>query len=122
MTIDEIVAYVMHTPNNTNPAVLKSMLSQLEGGEEGMLVVNITGDDESGFATDKTFAEIVAACPNVVAQKDWDGVVNVYTLSDYSSNYCAFVATEFGTGEMYQYRFVINDDDTVEFDEIDYPN
>lgn len=29
MTIQEIIDYVVHTPENSNPAVLKSMLEQL---------------------------------------------------------------------------------------------
>ena len=35
MTIKEIVDYVMHTPTNTNPAVLISMLEGLEGESGG---------------------------------------------------------------------------------------
>ena len=31
-TKDEIISYVKHTPENTNPAVLKSMLDELDGG------------------------------------------------------------------------------------------
>jgi len=31
MTIDEVIKYVTTTPENSNPAVLRSMLEQLEG-------------------------------------------------------------------------------------------
>lgn len=34
MTIKDIVDYVMHTPENTNPNILKDMLSQMEGSSE----------------------------------------------------------------------------------------
>lgn len=29
MTIDEIIAYIMHTPENTNPAILREQLNSI---------------------------------------------------------------------------------------------
>lgn len=34
MTIEEILKYVMSSPENTNPAILKEMLEQLKEQEE----------------------------------------------------------------------------------------
>ena len=41
MTIDEILNDVMQTPNNTNRAVLKDMLEQLENGGNSMEIIPI---------------------------------------------------------------------------------
>ena len=35
MTKQDIIEYVMNTPYNTNEAVLRTMLEEIEGGEEG---------------------------------------------------------------------------------------
>ena len=35
MTIDEVIKYVTTTPENSNPAVLRSMLEQSEGNGSG---------------------------------------------------------------------------------------
>ena len=34
MTINDVIDYVMHTPENPNPAVLRDMLLQMEGSSE----------------------------------------------------------------------------------------
>ena len=57
MTKEEIFDYVMESPENTNPAVLRSMLNELDGGFGGG-VLNIT--DTEG-TLDKTFGEIQEA-------------------------------------------------------------
>ena len=41
MTIDEIINYVIETPENTNPAVLRSMLEQLDMGGSSMSLIPI---------------------------------------------------------------------------------
>lgn len=41
MTIDEILNYVMQTPNNTNRTVLKDMLEQLINGGKSMEIIPI---------------------------------------------------------------------------------
>ena len=60
-TKNEIFDYVMNSPENTNPAVLGSMLNNLEsGGDTGdPLIVTFSG--EYGNSCDKTFAEIKSA-------------------------------------------------------------
>lgn len=53
MSIDEIVEYVMHTPYNSNPRVLKDMLGQLAGastesetgGDQYCEVLELTEND-----------------------------------------------------------------------------
>ena len=55
MTKEGIINYVMNTPDNTNPAVLRSLLDQMEnGGFNGMFVVHV---DIFGIL-DKTWQEI----------------------------------------------------------------
>lgn len=56
MTIKDILNYVITTPNNTNPSVLKSMLNSLEGGggitPSGTISISTNGDyDVSAFAS-----------------------------------------------------------------------
>ena len=33
MTIDEIIAYIMHTPENTNPAILRDQLASFSSNQ-----------------------------------------------------------------------------------------
>ena len=61
MTEDEIVEYATHSPENTNPAVLRDMLGQLSGGGGAGLIINITEKQPSVYIMDKTAIEIVAA-------------------------------------------------------------
>ena len=62
MTIDEIIDYVTHSPENTNPNVLRSMLgNQVSGGQElpeGALIFLPAEVDETTMALNKTWNEI----------------------------------------------------------------
>lgn len=62
MEIDEIVDYATKSPENTNPAVLRSMLSQLNGGSGGVqvFIVSVT-EDGVIWTCDKTWREIADA-------------------------------------------------------------
>ena len=69
MEIDEIVDYATNSPENTNPAVLRSMLSQLSGGGSSgssPYVIETMWDDTIGeygaVRTVKTAAEIYEIC------------------------------------------------------------
>ena len=65
---DEIFDYVMNSPENTNPAILKSMLNNVEDKSSGPLIVHINGTssgDEYIYTVDKTAREILASFPNV---------------------------------------------------------
>lgn len=63
MEIDEIVDYATKSPENTNPAVLRSMLSQLNGGGSGdVFWVTFKWDANAGkVVSDKTAEEIYNA-------------------------------------------------------------
>lgn len=58
MTIDEIIAHVMHNPENTNPAVLRDQLNSIasnENTEAGALpsdlaIINIDVTEENTVA------------------------------------------------------------------------
>ena len=67
MDKNDIIDYVMHTPHNTNRAVLSGMLNQLaEGGGGGgaePLIVN-TSVVESIVTLDKTWQEVYDAFMN----------------------------------------------------------
>ena len=56
MTEDEIVEYATHSPENTNPAVLRGMLSQLSGGGSSEPFV-VTWDEDQNH-TNVTFQEL----------------------------------------------------------------
>lgn len=49
MTIQEIINYVMHTPKNTNPAVLKSMLEQLDTGSADIIWFGTSAPTDSKY-------------------------------------------------------------------------
>ena len=59
-TTDEIIEYVMNTPDNSNPAVLRDMLNGLGGGNSLMIHVNSDG------ILDKTWNEIKATNGNAI--------------------------------------------------------
>lgn len=64
--IDDVFNYVMNTPDNTNPNVLRSMLNNLEGGGGGgVLVVTVTIVEDPGggqrLVCDKTTGQIINA-------------------------------------------------------------
>ena len=65
MTKEEIIEYVMETPENTNPNVLEGMLDELvnsSGGGSMPFYVTFSGDSsDSTAACDKTFAEVKEA-------------------------------------------------------------
>ena len=58
MEVEDILNYVMNTPGNTNPNVLKSMLDDLEGKDNRFIItITPTAFDYSG-TMDKTSNEI----------------------------------------------------------------
>lgn len=58
--MDEIINYVMDTPGNTNPNVLRGMLENSSDSNRFVVTLTPTEDDFSGVM-DKTCAEITAA-------------------------------------------------------------
>lgn len=70
MNSQEIIDYVMNTPNNTNPAILKQMIEASNGGSGGGydLVIKCQGGEYSlvqGSYAD-TLAKMQAGIPPVV--------------------------------------------------------
>lgn len=75
MDKEDIINYVMETPENSNPAVLRGMLDSYSGGGGsggggsggGVFWVTFTYDESHGlFSTDKTPTEICEAASNGV--------------------------------------------------------
>ena len=64
-TNDEIIGYVLNTPNNTNPNVLRDMLNEQGGSGGGVdfFVVNFIPKDDNvlQLISDKTTEEIMSA-------------------------------------------------------------
>lgn len=64
-TNDEIIGYVLNTPNNTNPNVLRDMLNEQGGSGGGVdfFVVNFTmnENDQNKVESDKSAEEIIEA-------------------------------------------------------------
>ena len=58
MTIDEIIAYIMHTPENTNPAILREQLNSIASSENAgagalpsdLAIINIDVTEENTVA------------------------------------------------------------------------
>ena len=60
--MDEIINYVMDTPGNTNPNVLRGMLQNNSGGSDNIFLVKIRpGEEDDTFISDKTYEEITEA-------------------------------------------------------------
>ena len=64
-TNDEIIGYVLNTPNNTNPNVLRDMLNEQGGSGGGVdfFVVNFTMNEnnQNELESDKSAEEIIEA-------------------------------------------------------------
>ena len=65
MTSDEIIRYIMNTPENTNPNILKQMLNEMgSGGSSQVFVVycdNWRHNNEPVGAIDVPYTDLVAA-------------------------------------------------------------
>ncbi len=60
--MNEVIDYVMNTPGNTNPNVLRGMLQSNEGNSGGIFIVNVVHDETlNKDKLDKNYAEIEAA-------------------------------------------------------------
>lgn len=100
MTVEAIVKYIMESPENTNPAILKQMIQQI-GGSNGM-VVHLTSQDESTWVADKTVAEVFEAIQNgqaVVAEAIMGATAIVLNFNSATNNDDAYIQIMFGTSE-----------------------
>lgn len=60
MTKQEIINYVMHSPENTNPAILGQMIEQVSGND--IFYIEAIKDEDTNFwLTDKSYNEILEA-------------------------------------------------------------
>jgi len=84
MTKEEILNYVMDTPENTNRAVLSDMLDEFNTSSSNganALIINIEKDGDT-YTTDKTAREIIDAMPLVYVLET--GIVDKYAVSFYT--------------------------------------
>ena len=104
MTINEIIDYVVNSPENTNPNVLRSILgNQVSGGQElpeGALVCLPVEVDETTNTLNKTWNEINQG---FYYMRDDDGYIliltavensqenNYYIIAQYAGNSIEFV-------------------------------
>ena len=77
--MDEIIDYVMETPGNTNPNVLRGMLNNRGGGGSDILFVNMTVEETDDYfhaILDKTFLEIYSSNFTVVKSSEEDPILD----------------------------------------------
>ncbi len=83
MDKEDIINYVMDNPDNTNPAVLKDMLNQLNSGGGSGLIIPASYENNT-FTLNKTFKEIndvISTGGNaVINYVDYQGVISNYTV------------------------------------------
>ena len=131
--IDDIITYVMHTPGNTNPTILREKLQNMGGSEEKygfkITIVNNTGDHityagqilfEDGFDDDEGAYELI---PESVisfqscASMSFDNSIPLfsyqYTIIDNNHDYNVIVsgnnlANEYGKGKHIIYATLPN--------------
>ena len=87
MTKEEILDYVMDTPDNTNRRVLSDMLDEFSSsnGGGGMLVVTVSGEPYSR-TLDKTYREIaeaVSSGSDVMVHEEYDGGAYYHPMSSF---------------------------------------
>ena len=81
-TTNEIIKYIMNTPENTNPGILRELLNEHGGGGSDMLIVNVVQDDDTSEPRlDRTWQEIHDAIGRVVIHDEFsdEGVVKLYS-------------------------------------------
>lgn len=88
MDNDKILDYVMNSPANTNPNVLKTMLDS-GGSGGGVLVIEATGSYEEGYTLDKTYKEISDAF------KAGEACVVHYDDLPYGESYATIVSVNY---------------------------
>lgn len=114
MDKEDIVNYVMDNPDNTNPAVLRDMLNQLNSGGNGGLIIPASYENDT-FTLNKTFKEIndvISIGGNaVINYTDDHGVTSNYTVigtivDESSIEYPAYSVYAFNINGSGQHAFV----------------
>lgn len=129
MTEEEIIDYVMNTPNNSNPAVLKGMLDSYGGSSSDEIFwVTYTYDEEASseskevYTCDRTFQEIKEAFnnnKNVIAREDHGDGYTIIPLTDVTDTMLEFCLVRASSIDIHfdlDYEYV---EHTIE-DEIEY--
>lgn len=111
ITVKDVFDYVMNTPENTNPNVLKSMLNELsgDGGTSFLnaLLIELVGSPLTGFTSSTTYDQIDQAYKN-------DNSVAVVDPNNklYGIHYDGIYYIEFVSGSTH-YRLEFNPDNTI---------
>lgn len=83
MEVEDILNYVMDTPGNTNPNILKPMLSQLKGGSDGdILFITSHYEGREYLVLDATWQEIHDAALCVITLSDMKKLVCGTSIDD----------------------------------------
>lgn len=111
MGVDDVFDYVMETPGNTNPNVLRSLLNNLDSGGSsggGILVVNV-----SDGALDKKYSEILASTMPVVIHHASEGASYWGFVTESYENNGAYLIGAIGSddGELYANYYVTDSAD-----------
>ena len=62
MNKQDIIDYIMDSPENTNPAILNQMIDEVSGGgSNNIFIIKITKNDNDKQVSNKTWAEIIDA-------------------------------------------------------------
>lgn len=130
MEIEQVVQYVMHSPENTNPAVLRSMLSDIGGGEEEIFYIETIKVEETGdWLIDKNYEEILRAAEAkkicIVNSEDesFSGYENLYLNSiNTSDEEMIFVGVKWNNSSLEgtAYIFTITKDGITDLKSTDF--
>ena len=123
MDKNKIIGYVLNTPENTNPNILRQMLDNMSGSDGGGVLVAHASVDVSSFspgqmyeiAPDKTLAELKEAefsalSIDMMSEGELSGsyIMPLYSNSDETLVYSAH---QFGDGTNIDLYATVMDDD-----------
>ena len=120
MTKEEILDYVMNSPENTNRMVLNDMLNQLQSGGGWLTVVFSTTDMEN-FTADKTCAEVMSAYNSLVPVYGYielpDGGYVTIAVKNVYAEYIVFgkITIVTGRNELAEMTLVLHNDESVTY-------
>ena len=108
MSKEDVINYVMTTPNNPNRAVLEGMLEETSEGS-GDLLVHVSYNN-GNFSSDKTYAEIEQAVLNgqrvyaTMENTDYLPLTRIMTDTQYAVFSACIVSVTPTTGGTYGYN------------------
>ena len=118
----EVIDYVMSSPSNTNPSVLKGLLGNMTEGGSGGLVVRATEPYPFSFVLDRTWKEIYDALasgvhvtiicpPHYFMSQNENDTMALSVVSAFSYNDGNVTQYEVAVINDYQEVFVVVDDE-----------